>query len=202
MTRAMTLMILVAIAMAGVILVRTSGDDVGDGGAAGAAVRTGLWARMQAAAGDAPIGEARTELRRAIRVARATPDRMPAALQAKVRASLGIPADVPFEDAHRLATRRGTIWLTDLRRATCIVQARDGALACDTTAHVARRGLVLTVYAVTHDRPHDFVLFGLAPDGVRRARLHDGDRVRAVAVRGNVYAAGSSRPLALDRLLR
>jgi hypothetical protein len=47
----------------------------------------------------------------------------------------------------------------------------------------------------------DFVLFGLAPDGVRRARIRVGERVREVAVRGNAYAAGAEQPLTLERLL-
>jgi hypothetical protein len=202
MKRTMTTAVLVAIAMAAVILVRTSGDDAGDRGAAGAAVPTSLWDQIQAAAAGTPVDAARAALRRNLRVARTTSGRMPAALQAKVRASLGVPAGVSFEDAHRLQTSRGALWLTNLRRATCVVQARDGALACDTTAHVARRGLVLNVYAVTRGgRMHDFVLFGLAPDGTRRARLRVGDHRREVVVRGNAYAAGAAGPIALERLL-
>jgi hypothetical protein len=202
MTRVMMLAALLVVAMAGVVLVRTSGDDAADGGAAGAAVRTGLWERMQAAAGHTPVDATRAALRRNVHTARRAPGRVPVMLQAKVRASLGVPADVPFEDAHRLTTPHGALWLVDLRRATCIIRARDGALACDTTAHVAHRGLVLNVYAVTRGRRHDFVLFGLAPDGARRARVRIGHRVREVAVRGNAYAAGAREPITLDRLLR
>lgn len=198
MTRAMTAVILVAIAMAGLVLVRRSGSDAGDG----APMQLSLWSRMQAAAGDVPVQEARSVLRRNVRAAREAPGRMPVALQAKVRASLSVPAGVPFENTHRLDTPRGALWLTDLRRATCIVQASDGALACDTTAHVAQRGVVLSVYAVTDNRPHDFVLFGLAPDGIRHAQVRTAGRVRAVAVRDNVYSAAAPGPITLAGLLR
>lgn len=200
MTRAMTAAILVAIAMAGVIFARASSDDAGNG--ARAAVGANLWDRMQAAAGDTPVAQARATLRQSVGAAGGPVGRMPAVLQAKVRASLGVPAGVPFEDARRLATPRGAIWLTDLRRATCIVRAHDGALACDTTAHVARHGLALAVYAVAHGRPRDFVLFGLVPDDVRRARVRVGGGVRAVRVDDNVYAVAAPGPIALDRLLR
>ena len=126
---------------------------------------------------------------------------------------------IPLEPLHRLppsheeVEREAAHWerarpedqpigLTDLRRATCIVQASDGALACDTTAHVARRGVVLSVYAVTDNRPHDFVLFGLAPDGIRHAQVRTAGRVRAVTVRDNVYSAAAPGPITLAGLLR
>jgi hypothetical protein len=203
MMRAITVAVLVAITMAGVVLVRGPGGEADDGAdaVARAAVRTGLWNQMQAAAGDVPVGEPRAALRREVRAARGRPAHVPAALQAKVRASLGVPADVPFENAHRLTTPRGRLWLADLRRATCIIRAHDGALACDTTAHVARRGLVLSVFAVEHGHMHDFVLFGLAPDGSRRARLRTGGRLREVPVRGNTFAAAATRPITLEKLL-
>jgi hypothetical protein len=201
MLRALTAAIMVAVAMAGVVLVRATREEDG-GGAAANAPSSSLWDRMQAAAGNAPVQEGRAALRRAFGAARQAPERVPATLQARVRASLGVPPDVRFENGHRLRTRHGRLWLTDLARATCIVKADDGALACDTTRHVARRGLVLTVYAIRDGRPRDFVLFGLAPDRARRARLRDDERVRDVAVRDNAYAATAAGPIRLDRLLR
>jgi hypothetical protein len=186
--------------MAGVVLVRTSGGS-GDGAASGAPP-TSSWDQLQREAGTAPTRTTRASLRRAIGAARGTPGAVPRALRQKVLASLGAPAGVAFEDAHRIETSHGAVWLTHLRRATCMIRARDGSLACDATARVTRRGLLLGVYAVSHGRPRDFVLIGIAPDWAHRARLRIDRRTREVAVRSNTYATGAAHPIQLDRLLR
>ncbi|MET0604538.1 MAG: hypothetical protein ABW167_21310 [Baekduia sp.] len=199
MSKMMVVALLVA-AMAGVVVVRTSGGS-GDGAASGAPPTTS-WDLLQREAGTAPPGAARAALRQAIGAARGTPGRVPQALQKKVLASLGAPADVAFEDAHRIETSHGAVWLTHLRRATCMIRAHDGSLACDATPRVTRKGLLLGVYAVSRGRPHDFILLGIAPDWARRARLRIDKRTREVAVHDNTYAMAAARPIQLDRLLR
>lgn len=199
MSRIVVAALLVA-TMAGVVMVRTSGGS-GDGAASGAPT-TSSWDQLQREAGTAATAVTRASLRRAIGAARGTPGRVPLSLQKKVLASLGAPADVAFEDAHRIGTSHGAVWLAHLRGTTCMIRARDGSLACNATARVARKGLLLGIYAVSQGRPRDFVLIGIAPDWAHRARLRVGARTRDVAVRSNAYAMGAARPIQLDRLLR
>jgi hypothetical protein len=158
---------------------------------------------MQAAAGRTPVATTRAALARAVHTARTPAGRVPAALQAHVRATLEAPAGVRFENAHRLRTPHGPLWLTDLGRATCLIRAADGALSCDTTAHVARHGLTLTVFTVRDGHRHDFLLFGLALDWAKHARVRTAaGHVRTVPVRDNAYAAASREDLGLLELLR
>jgi hypothetical protein len=196
--------IVVVLVMACVVVLRTAGSG-GDGAAPTPAFAQGTtWSRLQAVGhADVPVRDARRALRRGFRLWRAPGATPPAALRRKVLATLGAPAGARFEDARYVRTARGGIWVADAGRVTCLIQAARGAVICDATARVARRGLMLGVYSVAAGgRPKDFLVLGIAPDGAGHARLRVGGRVRRVVVRDNAYAAGAEEPIGLAGLAR
>jgi hypothetical protein len=109
----------------------------------------------------------------------------------------GVPRSAA-ENAHiqKVGTFKGTVWLVIARNRVCI--ARRGAVACDTLRPVLRRGLALSTFRAPkkpHEELTDFVLVGIAPDGVRAVTLLVGTKQQHRTVHNNVYAAASDAPI-------
>ena len=199
-------LLVLAVALAALLWLQSSrsSDDAPAPRAAATAAQQPAWQRLQGAAGaGASVPASRRALRQSFRALRGPSEPLPPRLQTKVKETLGAPANVRFTSTQELRTSRGTVWIASAGAATCLIQASHGAVSCDATAKVARRGLVLGVYATTAaGSAKDFVMLGIAPDWARRARLRVGARTREVAVGGNAYALGAATAIGLDRLVR
>jgi hypothetical protein len=97
------------------------------------------------------------------------------------------------------------MWLVRGDHISCLVQELEGALQCNTTAEVARHGIVLGVFTQRDRSSHPqsrFVVLGLAPDWAKRVRLLVARRIRIVRIRNNAYAFHAELPIKLMRLER
>jgi hypothetical protein len=131
-------------------------------------------------------------MRQSFKLLRTRPEPLPTRLEAKVKATLGAPASLRFENPQYTRSPGGGIWVASAGASTCVIEASHGAVSCNATAKVARRGLMLGVYRVAADRkPRDFLVLGIAPDWARHVRLRVGAAVRVIAVRDNSYAMGA-----------
>lgn len=127
-------------------------------------------------------------------------DIMPFAVTAHLAHILAEQLDGPLtaQFVRHAPTAQGTVWVFLTETALCLAQGNRGAVACSTPSRAASDGISLGVFSppsTAVPRAHDFLLFGLVPDGVRHVRLKIGKRHRTVKVRNNLYSASSDRPI-------
>jgi hypothetical protein len=165
-----------------------------------AAPHAGIWRRLQS--GPSATVARRAERRR-FRLMRGPVEAMPMSLQTRVKAVLGAPSSARFARTQLAQTHAGGVWVVELEKATCLVQAGSGAAACDSTAGFVRRGIVLGLFeppTPAGGPPRGFLVLGIAPDWARTVALGVGNRVRRVRVHGNVYELRASKPITFQRL--
>jgi hypothetical protein len=77
-------------------------------------------------------------------------------------------------------------------------------VSCENTAAVIDHGLSLGVFTAPQhptERPHHFLVIGLAPDWAKSAILKIGrSSTRSLSIRKNAYAFHSDFPIFLERL--
>jgi len=101
--------------------------------------------------------------------------------------------------AHRVPTRVGeSAWVVPGEGFICIMASQPIVAGCDTTARTIKRGM--SVVAITRETPGQgtkaYTLFGIAPDGVKRATIRpNGEAPIDVPVVNNVYAYRASTML-------
>lgn len=87
----------------------------------------------------------------------------------------------------------------------CLVEGSQGAVACSQSSDAIAEGVTLGVFAPPNQRvsrPHDFLLFGLAPNDRQLAVLAVGKKQRISAVHNNLFSAAANEPILIRRLLR
>lgn len=108
-----------------------------------------------------------------------------------------------FTDAH-LASEEPELWVLSSHDSICIAQPKAAACAPEDVA--IREGVFLGTFLPptrATPTPHDFLLQGLAPDGVARARVIVGKSRRfTVPIRNNVFSVKRNQPVRVERLLR
>lgn len=98
----------------------------------------------------------------------------------------------------------GAVWVFFEGENLCLAQGGVGAIACSPAAQASQEGLTLGVFTPpsTHiPRPHDFLVIGLAPNGIGQAVLSIGKTRHVVRVHRNLYSASGNRPILIRRLL-
>lgn len=131
--------------------------------------------------------------RRAFAVLRQPPEPLGVGMQAAVeRAIAGQGIDLSFSAAHHVRTATGEwTWIVPAGSWLCVVRERVGSVACSTTDQALRHGVQLQAANRARGRVRgrwEYLLIGLAPDGVRAARVTSADRAPdIVPVVGGVY---------------
>jgi len=181
-------------ALAAAALAATAGGGCGDGEDDSTSARI---ERLTGSAQPAPLA-----------VLRGAPEPLPRAARAAIAGSptqrdLGLRLD----GAQRVRTRIGErLWVLPGEQGVCIVRDRTGQAGCETNRRLAREGFTLALpepAGQTDPSSRHYVVFGLAPDGVRTVRLVR-SRTRStlrVRVRDNVYSYVGWSPIRvrLDR---
>ena len=91
------------------------------------------------------------------------------------------------------------------RGITCVIQAGQRSLSCDTTAAVVDRGLGVAMFEAPRrstQMPQRFLVLGVAPDWARAVWLTVGDEAQRVSIRRNAYALRATAPITFKRLER
>jgi hypothetical protein len=206
---AFTFLLLALLAAGGgvVLAVGDHGDrsDAAPAGSPGAPVGPhGVWNGLEAkAAGRPPAAELAAE-RRSFALFRGEDEPVPARMSAHIRETIGAPPGAfAFEETQLADSSQGRVWAVSGEGVACLVEAKRGSLACDPAPAFLEDGLVLGVVGPPGSaNPHDFTVFGIAPDWARRARLRVGRSVRQLAIHGNVYALRATEPILLLGLER
>ena len=103
----------------------------------------------------------------------------------------------------RARTDEGTAWVFLNGSEICLAQGGRGSVACSPVTR-AKEGVSLGAFSPPSEqipRPHDFLLLGLAPDGVTKVVVVIGARRRTLAVRNNLFAASGDRPVLTKRFV-
>jgi hypothetical protein len=98
----------------------------------------------------------------------------------------------------RVATREGGLWIYVHGWLTCIASDGKGGVSCSASDRVSRRGLTLGTFSPPEhagELPHDFRVWGLAPNWARIALVDVGPKLRAVRIRDNCFALAARRPI-------
>jgi hypothetical protein len=168
-----------------------------------AAVSSNPWSVAQGPVrSSASLTRSRRALVHAFGFMRGRPERMPSRLRSHVLAVIGAPAGANLEDAQRLRSSTGDMWVVRAGRAACLVRAPKGAVACDTIEDAADRGLILGTVDAPGGAAQRFLVLGVAPDWARAVRLKVGKHARRISVDKNVYALRGKQPILLDGLER
>lgn len=129
---------------------------------------------------------------------------MPQALRSRAEEVLGEPRPLGlhFDQARRAEMPNGAVlWLVVGRGVACLFREVTATVACRTILQTYRQGIVLQVFKMSRSRgkarPSRFMVFGIAPDWVKRVTLKIGRRRHSVRVRNNAYTATSKRPIAV-----
>jgi len=166
----------------------------------------GTWKLLQARASlEPPLAASRRLQRQRFSIMRGRPERMPDDLRAHVKAQIGAPAEARLVDTQRARTSAGDLWIANVGNATCLAQSATGAVACETAAGFAARGLSIGIFAAPRaasEQSRDFAVLGVARDGVDVAQTQVGESIRRVTVRGNAYGLRATAPIAVKRLER
>lgn len=146
----------------------------------------------------------RREITSAYAVLHSSPEPVPARMAAHIEKTLGAPpGSFQIEEAQYASTRGGSVWvLIGSRNIMCLVQAGRGALICAPASIAVRRGLSIGLFAVPRrpgQRPHNYLLLGIAPDWVRNVQLRVANAAQSVAVRRNTYALRANAPILIER---
>jgi hypothetical protein len=116
-------------------------------------------------------------------------------------ASLAGP-HVEFEVTQRVA-KHDSLWVLATDRLLCVAQPRGAACAPKSAA--LKHGVPLGTFrppTADHPVPHDFVLQGVAPDGVRKVLVVIGkDRQFVADVKRNIFSVERDEPVHLKELL-
>lgn len=98
----------------------------------------------------------------------------------------------------RAQTAEGVVWVFLAERSLCLAQDGHGAVGCSTLSNAESHGIQLGVFSPPSDRisrPHEFLLIGLAPDGIGRVSATIGDRLRTIRVQNNLFSIASDQPI-------
>jgi|GEM_PF-3366482 len=99
---------------------------------------------------------------------------------------------------HRTNTGKGAVWVFRTDHALCLAQDGRGAVGCSTFSRARSHGISLGIFSPptsTVPRPHNFLLIGLVPDGIKRVEVTVGNRRRTVEVHNNLFAASGDQPV-------
>ena len=131
-------------------------------------------------------------------------------LPATMRVHLGHLIDKTRHGLHpalvqRVPTANGVVWVFIDGGQICLAESNQGAVACSRRSDAIADGVTLGVFTPPTQRiakPHDFLLFGLAPDDRHRALFVVGKHQRIAAITNNLFSAAADEPILLKQLLR
>lgn len=106
---------------------------------------------------------------------------------------------------HQAHTSRGVAWVFLDGTAVCLAEDTNGSVACSSLAQAESEGVSLGVFSPPSKqvpKPHDFLLMGLAPDGVDRVAITIRYRHQVIDVQNNIYSASADRPIVIRQLVR
>jgi hypothetical protein len=101
-----------------------------------------------------------------------------------------------IEPSHvqRVRTPVGVVWVFQIDDGICLAQGGRGSIGCSRGAEARTTGVSLGVFdPPSHqiERPHNFILYALIPDGTDRIPATIGDQQRAIHVRHNLVSVSS-----------
>jgi hypothetical protein len=105
-----------------------------------------------------------------------------------------------FDTARYLATGAG-YWIVNGPDAVCIVEDRDGAVACEPQATLLRRGVSLGVVHLgppPAQKAREFVVAGLVPNRVDAVKVKVGGRTWVIPALGNAYSLSAGSPVTVE----
>jgi len=131
----------------------------------------------------------------------------PRPLQLHVGHLLNRKGNSPFYPilVQRARTPDGVAWVFLEGSEVCLVQGQSGSVACSPQPRAEAEGVSLGAFTPPSKRiprPHDFLLMGLAPDGIRKVVVTIGKRRQKIAVRDNLFSASGSQPILIKQLVR
>ena len=104
----------------------------------------------------------------------------------------------------RAITANGVAWVFLNGNKVCLLQGNRGAATCSPASHARVKGVLLGAFSPPSKRiprPHDFLLMGLAPDGVARVAITIGTRRQTIPVRNNLFSASGDRPVLVKQFV-
>jgi hypothetical protein len=107
--------------------------------------------------------------------------------------------------AQRAVAAGEPVWVFIESANVCLAQGGLGSVACSKAGRAKLEGVSLGVFSPPSKRirrPHNFLLLGLAPDGITRVGITVGKRRRTISVRNNVFAASGDRPILIKQFER
>lgn len=165
----------------------------------------GVWNGLEGRARGSRASNLAAE-HRAFEVLRSHGEAIPIQTKSRIRSVVGATGkSFALEETQLVHTSEGNLWIVSGSNVVCLVEAAGGALACDPAGAFVKDGLTLgTVDPLDQasGRPGHFLVFGVAPDWAKRARLLVGSRSREVPIKGNIFALRSRNTILLQDLER
>jgi hypothetical protein len=158
-----------------------------------------VWNEIQGKASHSDPGIAAREQTRHFALMRSAAVDIPPKLAIHLRHVIGAPR-AALNHAQARFARVGSkgFWLVSGRNIVCIAESGKGAVGCDTPQDFSRHGLNIGVFSPPKrpdGRLRRFVVFGVAPDGVRAVRARVGKRSISARVHRNAYMLRSKAPI-------
>jgi hypothetical protein len=128
----------------------------------------------------------------------------PAGLQTAMAAIVG-PAQaktLDYQEAVFSSTTHPRLWVIPGPHLLCIAEVGRGA-ACRAAKTALTKGVQLGLYIISSNpkqRPKQFLLVGLVPDGVHSVRLLAGERSYSSSVQGNIVQAKGRSPIQIIKV--
>lgn len=162
--------------------------------------------QAEPAHGPNTAGTRRPAVTNAFRLFSTPAEHMPGAMRSHLARLLSRHSPRHFQPTveQREEVVGGAAWAFVDRGAVCLAQDGIGAVACSKARHARSAGVSLGVFSPPSggERPHDFLLIGLAPDGVRRVAITIGKRHQTIDVQNNLFSASGEDPVLIKRFIR
>jgi hypothetical protein len=144
---------------------------------------------------------------KAFHILQGTTEVMPRRLQLHLASILDRGSHSQLNAAHvqHARTTSGAAWVFVNGSDLCLASGRRGGVACSQMTRALEEGVSLGVFSPPSkpgQRPHDFLLMGLAPDGVTQVEVSIGKRQQKIAVQSNLFSASGDQPVMLKQFVR
>lgn len=109
------------------------------------------------------------------------------------------------DHVQHVRTASGAAWVFVNGSDLCLAQIGRGGVACSQMTRAREEGVSLGVFSPPSNpsqKPHDFLLIGLAPDGVTRVVVSIGHQHQKIAVRNNLFSASAEQPVLIKQFVR
>jgi hypothetical protein len=190
-----------AIALGAAISFLSSDSSTGPTGPVLTRNPEGIWQELQGIAKRKHATASAAQSRSPFRVLRQRAITVPGQVAEKIEESLGAPPGaLRTAEGYYARTVSGALWIVRGQELLCLLQVGRGALSCGISEITARHGLTLSVFDAPQysgDTLHRFLMFGIAPDGVRSVSVQTEKGRQRIRVKHNIYAAHANHPIRL-----